>query len=312
MKEVINRLAMIKNAILLEDEEVLNLQVHKLSQLILDVDAMDILTLLKDQSFATVIDLIESYCQRKVALISYDDKEVAGLRLELKILEAEYEELVLQNLSIEALVNDFNQKYYHSCGKLIKAVLWYRAKLQQNRVKEDLSNPEKRANFKEAKNDYEEFNKEYQEKIEEPLVELSEDDEKELKNLYRKASALCHPDKVSEEFKEHAGEIFKQLSIAYKAKDRKKVSDIYSALKTNKGISIFSDTVSDADKLRSRILKVKESIQMLHEKIKQAKQDETYQKIEIISDWDAYFRDVKRRLQDELLTLKEAVGEVTV
>lgn len=310
MNEIINRLEMVKAAILLEDDDIVGLQIQKLSQLTLDADAVNILSLLKSRSFATIINLIENYCHRKKGLVSYNDKEVSGLRLELKMLEAEYEDLLLKKLSIESVIYDFNCQYYHNCGKLIDAVLLYRAKLQLKRAKETPDDKETRDAFKEAKEDYENFRKDYEEKIEEPLVVLNEVDEKELKTAYRKASTLCHPDKVSDEFKEQTTEIFKQLNIANKAKDLNKVREILTTLQSGKGFSIFSDTVSDADKLRLRITSIREKMVVISEQIEQAQQDETYQIIEIIDDWNTYFNDIKLKLREELIKLKDALEEV--
>ena len=310
MNEIINRLEMVKAAILLEDDDIVGLQIQKLSQLTLDDDAVNILSLLKSRSFATIISLIENYCHRKKGLVSYNDKEVSGLRLELKMLEAEYEDLLLKKLSIESVIYDFNCQYYHNCGKLIDAVLLYRAKLQLKRAKETPDDTKTRDAFKEAKKDYENFRKDYEEKIEEPLVVLDEADEKELKTAYRKASTLCHPDKVSDEFKEQTTEIFKQLNIANKAKDLNKVREILATLQSGKGFSIFSDTVSDADKLRLRITSIREKMVVISEQIEQAQQDETYQIIEIIDDWNTYFNDIKLKLREELIKLKDALEEV--
>lgn len=310
MNEIINRLEMVKAAILLEDDDIVGLQIQKLSQLTLDADAVNILSLLKSRSFATIINLIENYCHRKKGLVSYNDKEVSGLRLELKMLEAEYEDLLLKKLSIESIIHDFNSQYYHACGKLIDAILLYRAKLQLKRAKQTPDDPETRDAFKEAKQDYENFRKEYEEKIEEPLIVLNEADEKELKTIYRKASTLCHPDKVSDEFKEQSTEIFKQLNAANKAKDLKKVSEILATLQSGKGFSTFSDTVSDADKLRLRITSIREKMVIISEQIEQAQQDETYQLIEVIDDWNAYFNDLKFKLREELIKLKEALEEL--
>lgn len=301
---------MVKAAILLEDDDIVGLQIQKLSQLTLDADAVNILSLLKSRSFATIISLIENYCHRKKGLVGYNDKEVSSLRLELKMLEAEYEDLLLKKLSIESVIDDFNCQYCHTCGKLIDAVLLYRAKLQLKRAKETPNDAETRDAFKEAKKDYENFRKDYEEKTEEPLVVLDETDEKELKTAYRKASRLCHPDKVSDEFKEQTTEIFKQLNAANKAKDVKKVREILATLQSGKGFSIFSDTVSDADKLRLRITSIKEKMAIISEQIEQAKQDETYQMIEVIGDWNTYFSDMKLKLREELIKLKEALEEV--
>lgn len=307
MQEVLQRLEMVKNAIMLEDEDIIELQRAKLSRLILDVEASNILSLLENDSFETAISLIEDYRQSKMGLVSYEDKEVYGLRLELKILEAEYEDLSLERINLESLLNDFNSQYYHKCGKLIESILLYRSQLQQQRAQESPEDQEETEAFEEARRDYEEFHKEFTEKADERPVELSADDQKALKAAYRKASRLCHPDKVSDEFKEQAAEVFKQLSEAYKLKDLKAVEDILESLESQKGFSIFSDTVSNVKKLRQRLAEVKEKIASVKESIQTIKSDETYQVIAALSDWDDYFAEMKVNLSKELTKLQELI-----
>lgn len=309
MKEVLQRLEMIKNAIMLEDEDVICLQVNKLSQLTLDSNSIHILSLLKKGSFEVAIGLIEDYRQSKMGLVNYEDKEVYGLRLELKIMETEYEELCIIKISIESLLNDFNNQYYHQCGKLIESILAYRAKLQQTQANANPEDQDKADAFNDAQTDYEEFHKEYEEKIEAPLVELSQADQKELKAAYRKASSLCHPDKVSDEFKEQAGEIFKQLNDAYQAKNLTAINEILTALQSQNGFSAFSDTVSNIEKLRLRMAKVKDKITAIERDIAMIKDDETYHLIEAITDWDVYFNDTKSNLEKELVKLKETMRD---
>lgn len=311
MKETLQRLEVVKNAIMLEDEDVISLQINKLSQLTLDTDASTILALLQSRSFTTVIDLIENYRQSKMGLVSYEDTEVYGLRLELKMMEAEHEELSIEKISIESILNDFNQQYHHKCGKLIQTVLLYRAKLQQHRAKGNPKDKEKVEAFKEAREDYYTFRDEYEEKIEEPLIELNAADKSELKSAYRKASTLCHPDKVSDEFKEQAGEVFKQLNAAYKAKDLTTVNEILTTLSSEKGFSIFSDTVSDAEKVRLRMARIREKITSVQQAITAIKDDETYQLIESIGDWEVYFNDLKVSLKNQLTELKKALEDET-
>lgn len=300
MQETLQRLEMIKNAIMLEDEDIIALQVMKLSKLTLDADAAHILTLLQDGSYETMIGLIENYRQSKMGLVSYEDKEVYGLRLELKKLEVEYEDLSLEKINLESLLNDFNNQYYRKCGSLIESILLYRAQLQQQRANQNPQDQEKTEAFEEAQRDYEEFHKDYAENTEDSPVELSADDQKALKSAYRKASRLCHPDKVSDELKDQAAEVFKQLSEAYKAKNLKAVEKILESLECQKGFSIFSDTVSNADKLRKRIDEIKGKITSVKASIKTIKEDETYQTIEAVSNWDDYFSDMKVNLRTEL------------
>ena len=62
------------------------------------------------------------------------------------------------------------------------------------------------------------------------VIEITEEQKQELKAYYRKASKLCHPDVVAEEFKKQAEQIFKDLKDAYDSNDLQKVKEILSNL----------------------------------------------------------------------------------
>ncbi len=75
--------------------------------------------------------------------------------------------------------------------------------------------------YENAKSTYEEFSSEYEDikQTQDDVCDISDKDKKELKKLFRKASKLCHPDIVADEFKEHANEIMQSLNDAYSKKD---------------------------------------------------------------------------------------------
>ena len=68
--------------------------------------------------------------------------------------------------------------------------------------------------FKEAKEDSELFDEEYDEIIAKEHHDLDEEQLEELKKAYKKASKLCHPDIVTEELKEQAHEIMTELQCS--------------------------------------------------------------------------------------------------
>jgi curved DNA-binding protein CbpA len=59
------------------------------------------------------------------------------------------------------------------------------------------------------------------------IYTFTDEDKIELKKNFRKASTLCHPDKVTEEKKLEASQIFVELKEAYDQQDITKVSEIF-------------------------------------------------------------------------------------
>ena len=82
----------------------------------------------------------------------------------------------------------------------------------------------------EAEEDYNTYHEEFESSKNEEIAKLTEDEQKELKSKYRKASKLCHPDLVSDEQKELATKLFAELSDAYERNDLEKVREILENL----------------------------------------------------------------------------------
>ena len=66
------------------------------------------------------------------------------------------------------------------------------------------------------------------------IASLTHKEKKELKNLYRRARRLCHPDLLSEQLVFLGTEIFKELQLAYESNNLFKVKEIYNMLSGNK------------------------------------------------------------------------------
>ena len=88
----------------------------------------------------------------------------------------------------------------------------------------------------------------------------------ELKKAYRKASQICHPDRVSEDMKDVAEQLFIQLNQAYEKNDIARVNKILAELEQG----IFaprSETVSEKSQLQSIITQLKFKIAQIETEI---------------------------------------------
>ena len=163
--------------------------------------------------------------------------------------------------------------------------------------------PKNEETEQEPEKDYDEFNNNYASLKYEKINELNEEDKKDIKNLFRKASKLCHPDKVSEEQQEEAERIFKELNNAYKQNDLKKVKDILTNLE--KGIFLSkSDTVNEKAKLLVMVNQLRLKRDLMEEELNMLKASETYKTLATIDDWDEYFKTTKEKLSEQLKELE--------
>ena len=126
----------------------------------------------------------------------------------------------------------------------------------------------------------------------------------ELKKKFRQATVLCHPDKVADEYKRAAHDIFIDLKQAYDTNDLKKVTKILDDLEKGNFFKTKSETVQEKDLLKAAIAHLKRRIQVLETEIIHIKERDTYKTIIGIEDWDEYFKKIKEKLQRELEKLR--------
>jgi chromosome segregation ATPase len=386
MTQILKRLELIKTAISIEDEEIIELQLAKFETLSVEDEVKDILHSIQNNDYENVIPAIEKYIAQYNGVIVYDDKELQGLRLELKIIEKKLQELSQEKNEYLNNINGFNIQYNLKLGDLIEEILNIRqellhkindenedilntrkkeysdakdsydalknekAKLEEeldkldpfddaydelyeelndvnakiNTAQEELNEKRKAAKtakeefeesdaskeYEEAKQEYEEFSYEHEELKKEDIFELSDEEAMELKQAYRKASKLCHPDIVIIELKEQAQNLFIELNSAYSKKDLQKVKEILLSLDNGHRFDIASDTITDKVLLKSKIAKLRDTISAIEKEIDEIITDDTFLIIDKIENWDEYFSDVKEQLQEELDNLTHENNEI--
>ncbi len=382
MIQIIKRLELIKTAIAIEDEEIIELQVVKLSTLDIDNKVANILTMIESGDYGKVAIAIEDYINKYSGVVVYEDAEVQGLRLELKALEKKLRKLSEEKTETLNSIDEFNSQYNLNLGELLQEVLSIRKKILKQKalqkeqeyvqVKEDydeavyeLEEVEKRKEdiaqklqdadlddydelFEELKNvkqeydevketveekekiyeelkeekekeqaehtqaeeEYEEFSNHYVEELAEEHFDLTDEEKKELKKLYRKASKLCHPDIVEIEVREQAEQIFIALNEAYVKNDLEEVREILISLEKGIKFDIASDSIDDAEILKEKIDELKKKVQQEKVELDEIKNDESYEIIEELDDWDVYFEELKTNLEDEVVRLQGVLGSI--
>jgi hypothetical protein len=291
--DILKRLDIIKNAVAMEDEELITMQVIKLQALPLDAQVARILALIQAQQFQDVIQLIEQYKHDNSGVMVFQDPQIQGLKLELKLLENRLNELTDIQADLERQINEFNSDYMRRLGSLIEAILKKRAELFSHDTAEQ----------QEAQQDYENFEQSLKQQLQDAPQTLTPEQQQQLKAAYRKASRLCHPDKLADEFKAQGTAFFKALNEAYRRQDLQRVLEILHSLETGATLSTASDSITDKAILQSKIAALRERIAALEADIKRLQADETYLCIQTITDREAYFAELEQGLQAELAAL---------
>ncbi|MGP9669317.1 MULTISPECIES: phospholipase D-like domain-containing protein [unclassified Psychrobacter] len=289
LDKIIKRLEIIKNYVILEDVEDITRENTKLKVYAFQQDIADITQALQQHSFETAITLIDQFIKNHHALVIYNDIDVSALKLEIRQLEHQLNAYDNEKIELEQLRSEFHHRHTNELGSYIQRLLHLRKVSTED-------NPEE---YAEAVQDEQDYNEHIEIELEKTIYELNDDERVELKKAYRQASQICHPDRVNEEMKDIAEEMFIQLNEAYRKNDVAEVKRTLSDLKEG----IFkprSETVSKADQLKVVIQILKSKIGKVEQEIFAIKDSEDYQTISGIADWNAYFEEVKAQLIEEI------------
>lgn len=294
LNKIIKRLEILKNYILLGDIEELNKETSKLKEYDFNSDLQEIIDDVRNEEFALAINKIQNFISKNQQLSIWTDPEIAALKLEIKNLENQLNGYDNEKIELEKLLSEFQHRHTIELGDIILDIL----KLRKLIFKAD------KTKYEEAENDERQYREQFDAEKEKEIFELTDEQKLELKKKFRKATVLCHPDKVADEFKEAAQRIFIELKQAYDANDLKNVSEILDDLEKGNFFKTKSETVQEKDLLKAAIAKLKRQIKILETEIITIKESETFKTIISIEDWDDYFQRTKEKLQRELEELQ--------
>lgn len=288
--KVIKRLEILKNYVILEDDEDIERESRKLSVYQFQQDIAQIIRALSQNAFSQAVELIDEFIKRNHQIVVYGEVDIAALKLEIRHLEHQLNAYDDEKTELEKTLMLFQHRHTKELGKYISRLLHLR-KLKF--VWDD-------EKFAEAEQDEREYHQQLEEENTKEIQTLSEEDQKALKRAYKKASILCHPDKVAEEMKEDATETFTKLKQAYEENNLALVQEILDDLEQGNFFKSRTASISEKEKLQLEIRRLREKIQALETEIYTIKESEEYQTISEIEDWDEYFDRIREQLKDEI------------
>lgn len=304
------RLEMLRNALDLTDDDDIRLQRQKTAHLFDEIPDiwLQIEQCLVQNDYQQATTLIGEWLQKMFALMPYEDLEFEELLLELKVLELQIAALRDEKTDMETLNSAFNQRYQIELGELILQILELQTQQAEQAAQQAPDNDKKQQAYEDLKNQYQQAHQEYTQEREKQIPNLSPDDENLLRKLFRKASKLCFPDLIHDPaLNAEAERIFIELHAAYEAKDVERVKQILDYLENGNPFTPSDNKTLKKDQLRARITHLKQVLSKLIEDIERLRNSETYQTIiKIGNDWDAYFTQAKKQLEEQLHHLQNS------
>lgn len=293
LQKVIKRLELIKSLISLEEDEEIELHISRLQKLEVSCEIEEIIFDLRQKAFGNAFVKIETFIKSYHQVTLFIDPEIEALKFEAKALERELQQLSVEKAELDKLIHDFGVRHNQELGELIIKLLEYRKEQTKGTPEEE-----------ESQKDYEEFHQTYEATKDEKVMTLSVDEQAELKNKYRKASKLCHPDVVNESQKDIANKIFIELNEAYEKNDLERISEILLSLESGTFFTSRVDVANEKQTLKVELERMRIRIHEIKSEINYIKATEAYKKVTSIDNWDEYFDFAKQQLQAQLIELE--------
>lgn len=297
---ICKRLSIIDNLIQLQEYEQIANHATKINEHELTVEVNQIIQLLNQPDYENASVSIRSYLVKIKSVAKFTDADIERLKWEIKYLEIEIISLENEKSSIEKIISDFVHNYNMAFGDLLIEIL----KLKKEKLRK-AGNNRRSEEYEKAEQEYNDFKKEYNQTKKDKLFDLSEEEQDDLKKLYRKGIVLCHPDKFTdEEMKIKAHKVFVELQDAYTKNDLNRVQEILYKLEN--GIFEIDEktTISDKEKLLKRVEYLRLRRNELNSELIKTRNDKSYRDIISITNMVSFYDQEKIRLETILKNLK--------
>ncbi|WP_449554014.1 DNA repair protein [Lelliottia amnigena] len=384
MSTPIKRLEIIKNAIELEDDDIILSQLARLRSEAFDDELLAIVTALENQNYTAAMAAITAWLQSQRAMTQWRDPQVAASKLELKALEERLRDLIDRRNARVQQLDEFNDLYFSRLGPLMSQILQLRKTLAELNLRRQQAEARRReedyrrcqqymsqavevlatltqrwrelpadsvqaadarkllqqqsdliANLlaeaqelergltreeeeEPARQARDEANKEY-EKYREQHHDaevrlrkgkaLSEEDQNELKRLWRQASKLCHPDLVADDLKDEANTMMVQLNQAKQRGDVKAIRSLVARLQQGFEPIMASDRLNDLERIRKKMAQVREQIDTLVSELAELEKEESWLLVSTLNNMESYFTQQEKALREVRTALELQVNE---
>ena len=289
--EIQKRLEIINNLIILGDLDLVRVQIEKLKKMPLDEKLLHITGALDDSEFVYACQLISDYLQQS----EIENSELPGLRMQVQALEISLAEKQGIKVELERQVHHFYTRYQAVLGEYILQVLDLR---RQVKPEQNMSKV-----YQKADQEYNSYKRIYDAIDKNQVPILTPERQNEIRLAFLRASKLCHPDVVADEFKEQAELLFIDLKQAYEGSNMDRILDILSMLEKG-AMAAKSSQVTDLEKLKALVVSLKGRIRNMETEIEKLRGSDTYRTLSGIQDWEQYFNTIRLSLIREIHALR--------
>ena len=148
-----------------------------------------------------------------------------------------------------------------------------------------------------------------------PLPELDDDEQDELRRLYRAAAMRCHPDRAEEAERAEAHDVFLRVQAAYQARDLEGLRGITAELagwvrESDEASPAQASTAPAGSAVRRRVAELQTQVADLMLAVQTLQLDPAYRRAVQVERWEADFAAARAGFEAECEALREQIARL--
>lgn len=252
------------------------------------------------------------------ALIAAPDPDAERLLGRCALLEGQMLDLTSRLADMEQQMRRYEQHQYAALGDVVGECLrlrqeYLRLKAERSRTAADAEKA------RQADEDFDAYRRST-EHTAAPRPELDDDEQDELRRLYRAAAMRCHPDRAEEAERAEAHGVFLRVQAAYQARDLEGLRAITAELAGWARAGQAADStepgplktgVAPASRgLRRRVTELQHKVADLILAVQSLQLDPAYREALQVERWDAHFADARAGFEAECEALRARIADL--
>jgi len=241
----------------------------------------------------------QTFDPQQQGIMDIDGLERIALNVSRGLLGLQVELATLEKNELERLFDLFNRRFILELHPLQLKILELKNRLYAKLKKQGYRNEA----YEKFREEQEHRQRILDEEKAKDIPDLSEEDTRSIKKLYRQAVRLCHedsPDCIYSD-KQLAGEIFSELTEAYKSNNLDRVREILELLQSGKTPDLLK--ADNLEELRRIVAELEAKLTLLQRTIGELQSHEAYELVMAEDTWPHYFKAQKINLYNEYQSL---------
>ena len=227
----------------------------------------------------------------------YQDPQLDELRLRVRMMEARILAVETEIADIHRQIHLFDHQQEQAIGDLMRRYLDLKRRYLQAMFRE--SREELQRQQAQAAED---VFRQYQEarsarSTETAPEELDPQQQRELKQLYRKLAMQCHPDRVRDEDKVQANLFFQQLQLTFQNSDLTRLKQLKVRIDAGLGIKVDLVLPDQRRQFELHLQELQQALFQRNQQLASVSQSSSWRELSARGNWSEWFEQQAKRLK---------------